>query len=74
MSFWKAAKTAGLSVWELADLVREKGIVWIKSEKFISRDIKKGASMKPLVFDATPLIYLGKNETADKRRSAGGYE
>lgn len=41
VSFLKAAEMAGLSVWELADLVREKGIVWIKSEKFIRRDIEK---------------------------------
>ncbi len=41
MSFLKAAQMAGLSVWDFADLVREKGIVWIKSEKFASSDIKK---------------------------------
>jgi len=40
-SFLKAAQMAGLSVWDFADLVREKGIIWIKSEKFISSDIKK---------------------------------
>jgi predicted HTH domain antitoxin len=41
VSFLKAAQMAGLSAWDFADLVREKGIVWIKSEKFISSDIKK---------------------------------
>jgi len=41
VSFLKAAQMAGLSVWELADLAKEKGIVWIKSGKSISRDIKK---------------------------------
>lgn len=41
VSFLKAAQMAGLSVWDFADIVREKGIVWIKSEKFISSDIKK---------------------------------
>jgi predicted HTH domain antitoxin len=41
VSFLKAAEMAGLSVWEFADLVQEKGIVWIKSERFIRRDIKK---------------------------------
>ncbi len=39
VSFLRAAQMAGLSVWELADLVCENGIVWIKSEKFISGDI-----------------------------------
>lgn len=41
MSFLKGAQMAGLSVWDFADLVREKGIVWIKSEKFVISDIKK---------------------------------
>lgn len=41
VSFLKAAQMAGLSVWDFSDLVREKGIVWIKSEKFVSSDIKK---------------------------------
>lgn len=39
VSFLKAAQMAGLSAWDFADLVHEKGIVWIESEKFISRDI-----------------------------------
>ena len=41
VSFLKAAQMAGVSVWELADAVREKGSVWIKSEKFIRGDIEK---------------------------------
>ncbi len=41
VSFLKAAQMAGLSAWDFADLVREKGIVWIKSEKYIISDIKK---------------------------------
>ncbi len=41
VTFLKAAEIAGLSVWDFADLVREKGIVWIKSENFIYSDIKK---------------------------------
>lgn len=41
VTFLKAAQMAGLSVWEFADLVREKGIVWIRSEKFIRKDIEK---------------------------------
>ncbi len=40
-SFLKAAEMAGLSVWDFADLVRERGIIWVKSEKFIRRDIEK---------------------------------
>ncbi len=41
VSFLKASQLAGLSAWDFADLVREKGIVWIKSEKFVHSDIKK---------------------------------
>lgn len=41
VTFLKGAQMAGLSVWDFADLVREKGIVWIRSEKFVSSDIKK---------------------------------
>ena len=41
VSYLKAAEMSGLSVWDFADLVREKGMIWIKSEKFIHRDIKK---------------------------------
>lgn len=41
VSFLKAAQMAGISAWDFADLVREKGIVWIKSDKFVSSDIKK---------------------------------
>ena len=41
MSFLKAAQMAGLSAWDFADLVREKGNVWIKSRKFVGSDIKK---------------------------------
>jgi len=41
VTFLKAAQMSGLSVWELSDFVREKGIVWMRSEKFISRDIEK---------------------------------
>lgn len=37
----KAAQMSGISVWDLADIIREKGIVWIKSEKYIAEDIKK---------------------------------
>ena len=40
VSFLKAAKMAGLSVWDFSDLVRDSGIVWLKSEKFIHSDIE----------------------------------
>ena len=41
VTFLKAAEMSGISVWELADIIREKGIVWIKSEKYIAKDIEK---------------------------------
>lgn len=41
VTFLKASEMAGCSVWDFADLVCEKGIVWIKSEKFIHSDIEK---------------------------------
>ena len=41
VTFLKAAEISGISVWELADIVRERGIVWIKSEKYITKDIEK---------------------------------
>ncbi|HIH86824.1 MAG TPA: hypothetical protein HA304_02860 [Methanosarcinales archaeon] len=41
VTFLKAAQMSGISVWDLADIVREKRIVWIKSEKYIAEDIKK---------------------------------
>ena len=40
-TFLKAAEMSGISVWELADIVREKGIVWVKTEKYIAHDIEK---------------------------------
>lgn len=40
-SFLKATEMAGLSVLDFADLVREKGIVWVGSEKFVRKDIEK---------------------------------
>ena len=40
VSFLKAAEIAGLSIWDFSDLVRDKGIVWVKSGKFIRSDIK----------------------------------
>ena len=36
-----AAQMSGISVWDLADIVREKGLVWIKSEKYLADDIQK---------------------------------
>lgn len=37
----KAAEMSGIPVWELADIVQEKGIVWVRSEKYIAHDIEK---------------------------------
>ena len=37
----KAAEMSEMSIWELADIVREKGIVWVRSEEYINRDIEK---------------------------------
>ncbi|VVB55421.1 Uncharacterised protein [uncultured archaeon] len=39
LTFLKAAEMAGMTVWDFADIVREKGIVWIKSQKFIQQDL-----------------------------------
>lgn len=41
VTFLKAAQMSGISVWDLADIVREKGIVWIKSEKYLADDIQR---------------------------------
>ncbi len=41
VTFLKAAQLAGLSVWDFADLVQEKGIIWIKDKRFIRKDIKR---------------------------------
>ena len=37
----KAAEMSGIPVWKLADIVQEKGIVWVRSEKYIAHDIEK---------------------------------
>lgn len=34
----KGAKLAKTNIWEFADLVKEKKIVWIKDKKFIEKD------------------------------------
>jgi len=39
VTFLKGAEMSGMTVWDFADAVREKGIVWIKSQKFIRQDI-----------------------------------
>jgi len=39
VTFLKAAEMSGMTVWDFADAVREKGIVWIKSQKFIQQDM-----------------------------------
>ncbi len=39
LTFLKAAEMSGMTVWDFADVVREKGIVWIKSQKFMRQDL-----------------------------------
>lgn len=39
VTFFKAAEMAGMTVWDFANAVREKGIVWIKYQKFIQQDM-----------------------------------
>lgn len=46
VTFLKAAEMAGLSVWDFAEIVREKEIVWVISEKFVLSDIKKALRYK----------------------------
>ena len=41
LTFLKAAEMSEISIWELPDIVREKGIVWVRSEEYINRDIEK---------------------------------
>ena len=48
VTFLKAAEMSEISIWELADIVREKGIVWVRSEKYISLDIEKAVRSSDL--------------------------
>jgi|GEM_PF-3433609 len=41
VTYLKAAEMAGVSAWDFADIVREKGAVWISSRKNILSDIEK---------------------------------
>lgn len=41
VTYLKAAQMAGVSAWDFADIVRESGIVWIRSRKNIVSDIDK---------------------------------
>lgn len=41
VTYLKAAQMAGVSAWDFADIVRESGIVWIRSRKNILSDIEK---------------------------------
>ena len=41
VTYLKAAQMAGVSAWDFADIVREKGSVWITSRKNILSDIEK---------------------------------
>lgn len=40
VTFSKAAEIAQLSVWDFAELVKEKGVVWIRNRETILRDIQ----------------------------------
>ena len=41
VSFLKAAEIAKMNVWDFADLIKEKGIVWIRDKGDIKKDIEK---------------------------------
>lgn len=41
VTYLKAAQMAGVSAWDFADIIRESGIVWIRSRKNILNDIEK---------------------------------
>lgn len=41
ISFTKAAHMTQISVWEWAELIRERKIVWIKNRDMILEDIRK---------------------------------
>lgn len=41
VTYLKAAQMAGVSAWDFADIIRESGIVWIRSRKNIVSDIEK---------------------------------
>ena len=36
ISYMKAAEKAGMNVWDFAEFVREKKIVWVKEERVLS--------------------------------------
>jgi len=39
VSYQKAAEIAGLNIWEFADVLREKGVIWVNGD--IEEDIRK---------------------------------
>lgn len=40
VSFLKAAKIARMNVWDFAELVKSRKIVWISDKEFIKKDIE----------------------------------
>ncbi|MDO9517844.1 MAG: hypothetical protein Q7J10_07330 [Methanosarcinaceae archaeon] len=48
ITFLKAAEMSETSIWELVDIIREKGIVWVISEEYITRDIEAAVGSSDL--------------------------
>ena len=48
VTFLKAAEMSETSIWELADIICEKNIVWVRSEKYITHDIEKAVRSSDL--------------------------
>jgi predicted HTH domain antitoxin len=66
VTFAEAAEIAKLSLWEFADLVKQRNIEWVRytpeeidSIKNLKKHLCRNLS-ETLVFNATPLIYLTK--------------
>jgi len=36
----KAAEIAKVSVWEFSDIIKQRGIIWIKKDEFLKDDLK----------------------------------
>ena len=65
MTFTEAAEIARLSLWEFADLVKQRSIEWVRYlPEEVMKEFKKASAakcqMKQLVFNSTLLIYLTK--------------
>ncbi|MDP7324244.1 MAG: UPF0175 family protein [Candidatus Woesearchaeota archaeon] len=41
ITFSKAAELAGISVWELADLIKKEGVVWVRDVEGLKKDIAR---------------------------------